>query len=84
MAFTKGKKSEIAVERAVQKAVVILQTGKAPGAEAIRSQFKLIASANHPDGGGSVGAGEVTHTMERLQWAKETLMKDLERRHGKS
>ena len=79
MSFTKSQKSDIMIEREVMVAERILSTGKRPTEAMIREQFKLIAKANHPDHG---GCGEGTYTMEKLQWAKKTLIDNLESRNA--
>lgn len=79
MSFARQKKSDLAIEREVQRAESVLATGISPSLETIRSQFKLIAKANHPDHG---GCGSGIYTIALLQAAKKTLIEDLERRNG--
>lgn len=78
MSFIPTPVSELGADREVQKAESILATGRQPTEEMIRSQFKLIAYANHPDHG---GCGTGTYTMEKLQWAKKTLLNYVEKKN---
>lgn len=80
MSFIPQEKSTLAIQREVQKATRILSTARKPNEEMIRSQFKLIAHANHPDGQQHPDYGG-TYTLELLIWAKKILLEDLERRN---
>ncbi len=79
MSFTKQPKSELSIEREVQRAERILCTGRNPSEATVREQFKLLVMANHPDHGGV--KSEVL-TMEKLQWGKKILLDYLESRNG--
>tara|TARA_R110000772_G_scaffold2839_1_gene10323 strand:- start:33122 stop:33367 length:246 start_codon:yes stop_codon:yes gene_type:complete len=78
MNFIPKPVSELGRDREVMKAEDILCTGRSPREDMVRSQFKLLVRANHPDCG--TVKSEIL-TMDKLQWAKKILLKEVERRN---
>ncbi len=77
MSFTVNKMSDISKLRELQKAVKVFALSKRYTEEQVRSQFKALVQANHPDAT-DLPRAEGTYTLELLRKSKEVLLKNLE------
>ena len=76
MSFTKKPKSPLKTAKDIKEARRIMSMEKGGTEEMIRTQFKQLVHANHPDGQQSPEYGGQL-TMERLVWAKKIMLAEI-------